>query len=84
MINFAFFYRNEAHDGVERLDDLTNLTHLHEAAILSSLNDRFEQDFIYTLTGPILIAINPFKTIPGLYDETVSWLLAEINLVVRF
>uniref|UniRef100_A0A6U6W534 Myosin motor domain-containing protein n=1 Tax=Zooxanthella nutricula TaxID=1333877 RepID=A0A6U6W534_9DINO len=57
--------------GLTVLDDLTQLTHLHEPAVLSSLQHRFDIDTIYTFTGPILIALNPFKNIPGLYDEEV-------------
>lgn len=58
-------------EGLSVLDDLTQLTHLHEPAVLSSLQNRFDIDKIYTFTGPILIALNPFKTIRGLYDEEV-------------
>ncbi|CAE8594796.1 unnamed protein product, partial [Polarella glacialis] len=58
-------------EGLSVLDDLTQLTHLHEPAVLSSLQNRFDIDKIYTFTGPILIALNPFKMIPGLYDEEV-------------
>eukprot|EP00440_Ansanella_granifera_P071094 gb/GFBE01077158.1/.p1 GENE.gb/GFBE01077158.1/~~gb/GFBE01077158.1/.p1 ORF type:complete len:1701 (+),score=509.72 gb/GFBE01077158.1/:1-5103(+) len=58
-------------EGLSVLDDLTQLTHLHEPAVLSSLQNRFDIDKIYTFTGPILIALNPFKSIPGLYDEEV-------------
>eukprot|EP00375_Theileria_parva_P003610 XP_766295.1 myosin [Theileria parva strain Muguga] len=50
-------------------DDLTKLTHLHEASILHSLYLRFKKDQIYSLTGKILIAVNPFKTIPNLYSN---------------
>ncbi|EZG57259.1 myosin F [Gregarina niphandrodes] len=57
--------------GIQSLDDLTQLTHLHEAAILNSLNGRFDADAIYTYTGPILIAVNPFKRIRGLYDDEI-------------
>eukprot|EP00915_Cephaloidophora_sp_WS-2016_P005461 GHVH01007264.1.p1 GENE.GHVH01007264.1~~GHVH01007264.1.p1 ORF type:complete len:1519 (+),score=224.86 GHVH01007264.1:273-4829(+) len=57
-------------EGLQGLDDLTQLTHLHEPAVLHSLNLRFDVDTIYTYTGPILIAVNPFKTIPSLYDES--------------
>jgi myosin heavy subunit len=56
-------------EGLSVLDDLTQLTHLHEPAVLSSLQNRFDIDKIYTFTGPILIALNPFKSIPGLYAE---------------
>ncbi|PHJ14763.1 myosin f, partial [Cystoisospora suis] len=54
--------------GLSAPTDLTMLTHLHEAAVLDSLNLRFDVDEIYTFTGPILIAVNPFKQIAGLYD----------------
>jgi myosin V len=43
------------------VDDLIGLTHLHEPAILHALRLRYDADIIYTSTGPILIAINPFK-----------------------
>merc|ERR1740133_87178 len=58
-------------EGLSVLDDLTQLTHLHEPAVLSSLQNRFDIDKIYTFTGPILIALNPFKTIPKLYDDDI-------------
>jgi hypothetical protein len=45
--------------------DLIHLVHLHELAILHSLRIRYDQDFIYTNTGPILIAVNPFITQSG-------------------
>jgi myosin heavy subunit len=43
------------------VDDLIGLTHLHEPAILHALQLRYDADIIYTSTGPILIAVNPFK-----------------------
>ncbi|OLP82909.1 Myosin-8 [Symbiodinium microadriaticum] len=63
-------------EGLSVLDDLCQLTHLHEPAVLSSLQNRFDIDKIYTFTGPILIALNPFKGIPGLYDEEAKLQLA--------
>jgi myosin-5 len=52
------------------VDDLIGLTHLHEPAILHALRLRYDADIIYTSTGPILIAVNPFKEMP-LYTEEV-------------
>lgn len=46
------------------VDDLIGLPHLHEPAILHALRLRYDSDIIYTSTGPILIAINPFKSMP--------------------
>ena len=57
-------------EGLVVLDDLTQLTHLNEPAVLHSLQIRFDTDKIYTFTGPILIAVNPFKRIPELYNDT--------------
>jgi len=50
-------------------DDLITMTHLHEPAVVYSLEKRFNEDVIYTATGPMLIAINPFKIIGTMYDE---------------
>lgn len=53
--------------GVDNMDDMV---HLHEAAILANLRGRFAQDNVYTATGPILIAMNPFKKLP-IYEDAV-------------
>lgn len=58
-------------------DDLIHLTHLHEPAILHALRIRYDQDIIYTSTGPILIAINPFKPMPHLYSEATMALYRQ-------
>lgn len=52
------------------VDDLIGLTHLHEPAILHALRLRYDADIIYTATGPILIAINPFKSM-DLYSPQI-------------
>jgi len=49
--------------------DLIKLTHLHEPAVVQSLKLRYEQNIIYTATGPVLLALNPFQNIRGLYGE---------------
>jgi myosin-5 len=53
-------------------NDLISLTHLHEPAVCIALQQRYSSDMIYTNTGPVLLAINPFGTIPGLYGEAVQ------------
>ncbi|KAJ8601198.1 hypothetical protein CTAYLR_003237 [Chrysophaeum taylorii] len=55
--------------GVENMD---NLTALHEASILDNVQFRFRMDLIYTNTGPILIAMNPFKWLPIYGDDVIS------------
>ena len=53
-------------------NDLISLTHLHEPAVCIALQERYISDMIYTNTGPVLLAINPFCVIPGLYGESVQ------------
>jgi hypothetical protein len=45
-------------DGVE---DMTTLSYLGDGAVLHNLRFRYSWDLIYTYTGPLLIAINPYK-----------------------
>jgi myosin-5 len=55
---------------LEGIDDLTGLQHLDEPNILHNLSVRFQQDKIYSFTGPILVAVNPWKRLP-LYSSAV-------------
>ncbi|XP_078432138.1 myosin-17-like [Wolffia australiana] len=50
------------------LDDMTKLSYLHEPGVLENLATRYELNEIYTYTGSILIAVNPFQRLPHLYD----------------
>mmetsp|Transcript_7080 Transcript_7080/g.23238 ORF Transcript_7080/g.23238 Transcript_7080/m.23238 type:complete len:823 (+) Transcript_7080:105-2573(+) len=56
-------------NGVENMD---NLEVLHEASILENIERRFRMDLIYTNTGPILIAMNPFKWLPIYGEDVIS------------
>jgi len=51
------------------LDDLVMLQTISEEAITETLKNRYAADQIYTNIGPVLIAINPFKNISGLYTD---------------
>ncbi|KAF5462805.1 hypothetical protein F2P56_018782 [Juglans regia] len=50
------------------VDDMTKLSYLHEPGVLQNLKARYELNEIYTYTGGILIAINPFQRLPHIYD----------------
>ncbi len=54
--------------GEEGADDLAALTHLDEPNVLHNLKLRFSSGQIYTWTGRILMALNPWRTIDGLYS----------------
>ncbi|XP_065262660.1 unconventional myosin-IXb-like [Emys orbicularis] len=52
-------------------DDLAALEELDEARLLQNLSSRFLQQRVYTYIGDILIAVNPFQSLP-LYEKPVS------------
>ncbi|KAJ4820451.1 myosin [Rhynchospora pubera] len=53
------------HGGV---DDMTKLIYLNEPGVLFNLAQRYSLNEIYTYTGSILIALNPFTNLPHLYN----------------
>ncbi|CAJ1444780.1 unnamed protein product [Effrenium voratum] len=75
--------RNEvlrSNRGALELQDLGLLPLLHEPAVLHALQLRFQQDAIYTLTGPMLLAVNPFKALPQLYGaERLEAVIRQIR-----
>lgn len=52
------------------IEDLVNLHHLHECSILNCLDARYQSDRIYTSTGPVLISVNPYKSL-DIYSPAV-------------
>ncbi|XP_032075239.1 unconventional myosin-X [Thamnophis elegans] len=52
------------------LEDMASLIDLHEGAIMYNLFQRYQQNKIYTYIGSIVASVNPYKTIPGLYDQS--------------
>mmetsp|Transcript_36306 Transcript_36306/g.58686 ORF Transcript_36306/g.58686 Transcript_36306/m.58686 type:complete len:1509 (-) Transcript_36306:778-5304(-) len=59
----------ESDSGVE---DLCRLNYLHVPAILHNVQVRYAKDEVYTYTGRILIAVNPFKWLPIYGDEMIA------------
>eukprot|EP00945_MAST-04E_sp_MAST-4E-sp1_P007366 g7366.t1 len=62
-------------DNPENIDiaanDLVHLDEVNEPFILQSIGQRFAEDKIYTNLGSIVISMNPFKWIDGLYGPKV-------------
>ena len=49
-------------------EDIANMNNMHEGPLLHLLKLRYLADEIYTFTGDILISMNPYMRIDGLYD----------------
>ncbi|XP_044521518.1 unconventional myosin-X isoform X1 [Gracilinanus agilis] len=54
----------------EGVENMASLIDLHEGSILNNLFLRYQKTQIYTYIGSIIASVNPYKTIPGLYDQS--------------
>ncbi|XP_072461565.1 unconventional myosin-X [Notamacropus eugenii] len=54
----------------EGVENMATLIDLHEGSILHNLFQRYQKTQIYTYIGSIVASVNPYKTIPGLYDQS--------------
>ncbi|KAI9182024.1 hypothetical protein LWI28_021238 [Acer negundo] len=68
VANLSKIYPKDVETPAGGVDDMTKLSYLHEPAVLHNLATRYEINEIYTYTGNILIAVNPFQGLPHLYD----------------
>lgn len=72
------FSKSEIHryDPTHDIDheDMCSMNHLHEGPLLDNLRRRFFANKIYTTTGDVLISVNPYLKIPGLYENIVAYL----------
>ncbi|XP_065836226.1 myosin-IIIb-like [Oscarella lobularis] len=53
---------------IGEVEDLATLARLDEQTLLKELKVRYGRDTIYTYVGDILVALNPFKSLP-IYDK---------------
>ncbi|KAM7256748.1 hypothetical protein ACFE04_012489 [Oxalis oulophora] len=66
--NLSKIHPKDAEAPTGGVDDMTKLSYLHEPGVLHNLSTRYEVNEIYTYSGNILIAVNPFQRLPELYD----------------
>ncbi|XP_035291299.1 myosin IEb [Anguilla anguilla] len=57
---------------VSGVDDMVLLSKINEDAITDNLKKRYNDDYIFTYIGPVLISVNPFKQLPYFTDREVE------------
>ena len=62
----------------KEVDDNCSLMYLNEATLLNNVRLRYAKDKIYTYVANILIAVNPYSEVAGLYSpDTISSYLGK-------
>ncbi|KAL6545437.1 hypothetical protein OROGR_009311 [Orobanche gracilis] len=69
VVKLSKIYPKDMEAPAGGVDDMTKLSYLHEPGVMENLKTRYELNEIYTYTGNILIAINPFQKLPHLYNQ---------------
>lgn len=65
---------------VEGVEDMILLGELHESSLLHNLRLRYLEQKIYTYTGTILVAVNPYCEISGLYSLDMVRKYENVNI----
>ena len=80
-MNFIANLASSLLDEQEKFTDLTQVSVVDADACLDVLKKRFDNQKIYTHCGPLLVAVNPYSDIEGLYsDEVLEQHLALLDL----
>lgn len=58
-------------------EDMVEMNVLNQSEILKNIRNRYSQDEIFTLIGPTLIVMNPYKHINNMFDESVMNMIAD-------
>lgn len=63
-----------------KVDDLVLLDTVSEAAIVETLKNRYSSDLIYTSIQNVLVSVNPFRQIQGLYSPGMVKAYVSLNV----
>ena len=69
-MNFIANLASSLLDEQEKFTDLTQVSVVDADACLDVLKKRFDNQSIYTHCGPLLVAVNPYTEIEGLYSDS--------------
>ncbi|CAI4063540.1 hypothetical protein SKDZ_08G0660 [Saccharomyces kudriavzevii ZP591] len=56
----------------DKVENMSELTHLNEPSVLYNLEKRYDSDLIYTYSGLFLVAINPYHNLNSYSEDHIS------------
>ena len=65
------------------INDMTNLAYLHEPAVLNCIDSRYADRNIYTYSGIVLVAVNPYQEMSDLYSKPVLEAFHSADIVAQ-
>ena len=78
-IQNLYFSNSLSTEQIINTSNLISLTYLHQPSLLHCLTTRYQHNLIYTFTGDVLLAINPYKMIPTIYNDHCKKLIHDNN-----
>lgn len=70
--NSLMAFQWQAKTGTHGVEDMVLLTKVNESQIVENLHKRYMADLIYTYIGPVLIAVNPYKSLPYFTEKEID------------
>jgi len=65
-------WQSKANQKVSGVEDLVLVSKISDDAICDNLRKRYMDDLIYTYIGPVLISVNPYKSLPYFTSKEVE------------
>lgn len=56
-------------NNIQGVDDMIHLKSVNETDIANNLKTRLSNHQIYTYISDVLVSVNPFENIPGMFNE---------------
>ena len=79
MTTMAYTWQSDDHKRAGH-DDMVLLSEVKDEKIVENLKKRFNEDWIFTYIGPVLISVNPFKQLKYFTERELSMYQGTVSI----